>query len=423
MNIHNKNAAAKAAMNKRRDEFRTRRVGARMTRNRSKLTQIFWGALLCAVAAVPVQAEEFKTNDKLSGVTSARYTMYFELIFGKPETDCKIDSAEWYAAMDRVASQSTKLRFVSRKAEADENMKCAQKEESEGKCHLDLKHHDDDLPMCRMNVTEPMPELDFLVTVSKIDNICVAEVAAKLTDEIVGQTKFKSTGRDNSVTRAEMWDSTYWVKNREQYLTRSVIEVSEEMMKNLVYEWTRGNCSDCDIIGDGGAPPKWVVEGQQWGPWPHDNIAAGIETLLPEEPARLHDNIAAGIEQDDAKLVVMCDPDKGRALHGSGEIDLIGGPGLILIFLREPRANWPKDAKVAVMTTADDGRRYSSPSYGFAIESTTLMLKNTATWELNVMGDAKKSFTIRAGAYTRTFPAVNLRKAVEPVLQACDDHW
>ena len=29
----------------------------------------------------------------------------------------------------------------------------------------------------------------------------------------------------------------------------------------------------------------------------------------------------------------------------------------------------------------------------------------------------------RAGAYTRTFPAVNFRKAVEPVLQACDDHW
>jgi hypothetical protein len=79
------------------------------------------------------------------------------------------------------------------------------------------------------------------------------------------------------------------------------------MMKNLVYEWTRANCSDCDIIGDGGAPPKWVAKGRQWGPWPHDNIAAGIETLLPEEPVRLHDNVAAGIEQDDAKLVVMCD--------------------------------------------------------------------------------------------------------------------
>ena len=412
-----------AAMNKRRDELRTRRVGARMARNRGKLTQIFWGALLCAVAAVAVQAEEFKTNDKLSGVTSVRYTMYFELMFGKPETDCKIDFAEWYAAMDRVASQSTKLRFVSWKAEADENVKRAQKEQSEGKCHWDLKHHDDDLPFCNLSPQEPMPDLWFFVSVAKIDNTCVAEVAAKLTDEIVGQTKFKATGRDNSVTRAEMWDSTYWVKNSEQYLTASVINVSEDMIKNLIYEWTRANCSDCDIIGDGGAPPKWVFEGRQWGPWPHDNIAAGIGTLLPEEPARLHDNIAAGIEQDDAKLVVMCDPDKGRALHGSRETDLLGNPGLILIFLHEPRANWSKDAKVAVMTTSDDGRHYSSPSYGFAIELTTLMLKNTATWELNVMGDAKKSFTIKAGAYTRTFPAVNLRKAVEPVLRACNDRW
>jgi hypothetical protein len=50
-----------------------------------------------------------------------------------------------------------------------------------------------------------------------------------------------------------------------------------------------------------------VDEGRQWGPWPHDNIAPGVETVLPEEPARLHDNIAAGIEQDGAKLVVMCD--------------------------------------------------------------------------------------------------------------------
>jgi hypothetical protein len=116
--------------------------------------------------------------------------------------------------------------------------------------------------------------------------------------------------------------------------------------------------------------------------------------------------------------------DKGRALSGSREIDLLGNPGLILIFLHEPRANWSKDAKVAVMTTSDDGSRpYSSPSDGFAINSTTLMLKNAATWELNVMGHAKTWFTIRAGAYTRTFPAANLRKAVEPVLHACGDHW
>jgi len=75
------------------------------------------------------------------------------------------------------------------------------------------------------------------------------------------------------------------------------------------------------------------------------------------------------------------------------------------------------------MTTSDDGRQYSSPSEGIAIESTTVMLKNASTWELSVMGDAKKSFTIKAGAYARTFPAPNLRKAVEPVLHACGDGW
>jgi hypothetical protein len=391
---------------------------------RGKLTQIFWGALLCAVAAVVVQAEEFETNDKLRGVTSVRHTMYFELMFGKPETDCKVESAEWYAAMDRVASQSTKLRFVSQKAEAEENMKRAQKEESEGKCHLDLKHHDDDLPMCGIGVRELMPELVYSVTVAKIDNTCLAEVEAKLSDHIVGQTTFKATGRDSSLTRAEMWSSTYWVKKSEQQITASVIEVSEQMMKDLIYEWSRANCSDCDIIGDGDAPPKWVAQGRKWGPWVYENIAAGIETTLPEEPARLQDNVAASIEQDDAKLVVMCDADKSRALGGSHQIDLLGHPELLLIFLREPRANWPKDAKVAVMTTSDDGSRpHSTPSHGVAINATTLLLKNAAPWELSEMGDAKISFTIRAGAYTRTFPVANLRKAVEPVLHACNDHW
>src|SRR5262249_13363411 len=161
-------------------------------------------------------------------------------------------------------------------------------------------------------------------------------------------------GRDSSVTRAEMWSSNYWVKNSDQSITTSVIGVSEKMMKGLQYEWARANCSDCDIIGDGGTPPKWVTEGGQWDKWPNANIAAGIE-------------------QDDAKLVVVCDPSAGRALHPDSR-------GLILIFLHEPRANWPKDAKVAVMTISDDGRQYSSPSYGLAIEPTSVILKNAATW-------------------------------------------
>jgi hypothetical protein len=84
-------------------------------------------------------------------------------------------------------------------------------------------------------------------------------------------------------------------KKETQYITASVIQVSEKMTKDLVYEWTRANCSDCDIIGGGGTPPKWVVEGREWVTWPT--------------------NIAAGIQQDDAYLVVKCDPSAGRALH------------------------------------------------------------------------------------------------------------
>lgn len=83
-----------------------------------------------------------------------------------------------------------------------------------------------------------------------------------------------------------------------------------------------------------------------------------------------------------------------------------------------------------------------SPSYGTA-ESTRLTLKNEATWELNVMGDAKRWFTIRAGAcksaqsggtstarmrgslvklraaMRASFWQTNFHAAVQPVLQAC----
>jgi hypothetical protein len=149
-----------------------------MARNRGRPMQIVWGALLCAVAAAAAHAEEFEVNYKLGGVTSVRYRMYLELMFGKPETNCKIDPAEWDAAMDRVASHSTKLRFVSQQAEFEEDAKRRQKEENEGKCHLDLKNHDDGLPFCSGPQEEPMPSLDFFVTAAKVENTCLAEVAA-----------------------------------------------------------------------------------------------------------------------------------------------------------------------------------------------------------------------------------------------------
>jgi hypothetical protein len=194
-----------------------------------------------------------------------------------------------------------------------------------------------------------------------------------------------------------MWSSSYWVKNTEEHFTESIIEVSEDLVKKFLDEWSRVNCSDCDIIGDG-TPPTLVAQGRQWGPWPSAN------------------NVAAGIEQDGAELVVMCDQNAGRALHPDSR-------GLILILFHEPRANWPKGARVGVVTISDGGGQPASPSDGIAAGLTIVVLKNSATWELWEMGHAKDTFTIRAGSYTRTFPAANLRKAVEPVLDACGDHW
>jgi hypothetical protein len=48
---------------------------------RGKLMQIISGTLLCVVPAVAVHAGEFNINDKLRGITSVRYRMYFELMF------------------------------------------------------------------------------------------------------------------------------------------------------------------------------------------------------------------------------------------------------------------------------------------------------------------------------------------------------
>jgi len=39
------------------------------------------------------------------------------------------------------------------------------------------------------------------------------------------------------------------------------------------------------------------------------------------------------------------------------------------------------------------------------------------------MGKATTFFALSDGVYARIFPAVNFRKSMEPVLQACGDHW
>jgi hypothetical protein len=149
-------------------------------------------------------------------------------------------------------------------------------------------------------------------------------------------------------------------------------------------------------------------------------IAAAL-ALLPtaaigEEWALAPDGSAA-IVQGAAQLNIACDTDHGRALHPDSL-------GKILIFLKEPRANWTKLAKVEVKTAADDGPPATSqPSEGTALSPTSLVIEDDATWELSEMGSAKKTFTIRAGAFSRTYSASRLREAVAPVLEKCGDHW
>jgi hypothetical protein len=48
-------------------------------------------------------------------------------------------------------------------------------------------------------------------------------------------------------------------------------------------------------------------------------------------------------------------------------------------------------------------------------------IENDATWW--TMGQASKPVAISVGDYVRIFPVANLRKALEPVLHACGNHW
>jgi hypothetical protein len=117
------------------------------------------------------------------------------------------------------------------------------------------------------------------------------------------------------------------------------------------------------------------------------------------------------------RVNIICDTEHGRALHPDSL-------GKIYIFLREPRANWTKFAKVEVKTIADEGPPATpQSSVGFALSATSLVIEDDATWELSERGNARKTFTITAGALSRTYSASGLKETVAPVLEKCGDHW
>lgn len=129
----------------------------------------------------------------------------------------------------------------------------------------------------------------------------------------------------------------------------------------------------------------------EWSPWPIKDSSF----------------VAAGFKQDSGgALVVACDPDLK----------------LLSIIYQEPRAHWETGASIDVTIKSDDGTELPT-SFGIAIGPTQLVVKNEKAFDLSTMMHSKTYFTVRVGDLARSFPNTNFRKAVEPVLQTCADHW
>lgn len=119
------------------------------------------------------------------------------------------------------------------------------------------------------------------------------------------------------------------------------------------------------------------------------------------------DLIAACFTHDDGgALYVMCDAKKK----------------LMSILLIEPRATWQKNTPMNVITRASDGKQFS-PSHGIVVDEHMVLVVNDSTWDISTMGDAKGAFIVSAGDYARVFPTANFRKAVDPVMATCGDHF
>jgi hypothetical protein len=134
-----------------------------------------------------------------------------------------------------------------------------------------------------------------------------------------------------------------------------------------------------------------AISGDQvWGP-----------SLLPSR------YVGADYTHDDGgALIIMCDTTTK----------------LISYLLVDPRAHWEKDAQVSLTVKADDGST-SGPSTGVVVKPTAVGVGEQSTFDINTMGKAKMFFAMGDGVYARVFPTANFRKAVEPVLAACGDHW
>jgi hypothetical protein len=117
--------------------------------------------------------------------------------------------------------------------------------------------------------------------------------------------------------------------------------------------------------------------------------------------------VAASSKNDDGgTLVVMCDTTTK----------------IISIELDEPRAHWQTGAPISWITKADAGADFV-PSTGIVIAPMRIIVKAQSTFDIRTMGQAKMFFIIDVGHYSRIFPAVNFKKAIDSVLHACGEHW
>jgi len=142
-------------------------------------------------------------------------------------------------------------------------------------------------------------------------------------------------------------------------------------------------------------------------------VAAALAGLTLALPARAeewqigsapgqNDIIASYKHTDGATLLVICDSGKKH----------------LSIAYSEPRAKWLTGAGIDVMMLPDSGQQ-PSPSHGVIIAPTQVVLKHDVSFDVWTMEQAKGSFKMSVGDYSRVFPAANFLSAVQPVLKAC----
>ncbi len=121
----------------------------------------------------------------------------------------------------------------------------------------------------------------------------------------------------------------------------------------------------------------------------------------------IDNNVIASFKHNDgSELSVICSTDKKR----------------LTIAFRLPQAKWSAGQGIDVIALPDSGQQ-PSPSYGIATAPTQVVLKYDTNFDVWTMAQAKEFFKMSVGDFARVFPAANFRSAVEPVLQACGDHW